>query len=170
MFSHSNHQKNMSPDLKQMAIKTSSLQHIDPDNATIPSTMIAATKSVDFCPRTPVRTKSSDLLDMALSSPASTPGRTKSASGRLQTIREKKFKLTSPVMSPSILFFGRDVFGESLNSLDAWGEEDKFDAGSPIKRHVGQKSPRAQSGSRSSRLKELNEKCDAFNLDFFIFD
>ena len=62
----------------------------------------------------------------------SAPGRSKSASAKMQTIREKRFKLKCPMISPRP--FPLDVFGECPLSLDVWDEEDKFTAFSQRRR------------------------------------
>jgi hypothetical protein len=62
------------------------------------------------------------------------PGRSKSALARMQTIREKRVKQTSPLISPTP--FDRDVFGESPTSLNVWDEDDELlDMTSPRQRN-----------------------------------
>ena len=95
-----------------------------------------------------------------------TPSRTKSAMGRLQTIRESRICAASPIVSP-FLSTATDVFGESLQSLDAWAEEDSFQhIVSPRRRKMKSTSPSHKTGRRSSRLSKLKENTNAIDLDF----
>jgi hypothetical protein len=68
----------------------------------------------------------------------------------MQTIREKRVKHTSPLISPTP--FDRDVFGESPISLNVWDEEDEF---------LGMTSPRQRNNKTPGNNKSLSDNASS---------
>ena len=152
------------------AVHLSELLGMVPDQSglvTPRSQKVKLNRSTTFSPSNSVEsfeTSDSEAQDFVRAA----PGRSKSASAKMQTIRERRFRLTSPMISPNP--FPMDVFGESPLSLDVWDEDDKFTSFVPRRRKEKRGLTNSASFDKSptnTRMKGLRQHVADIDLSAF---